>query len=612
MSLESRIQTIRAFNRDVTERLGVLEDRYLARDRPLSLDRLLWEIGTDGIEVRELRSRLGLDSGYTSRQLRALEQEGLVVVSPSEHDSRVRRATLTPSGMAELAVLDQLSDELVGTILAPLTEHQRDELATATETVRRLFAASTVAIAAADPASEPARWAVDAYRRTLDDRFDGGFRPERTRPTTDDVLRPPSGLFLLATFRSRPVGCVGVTRVADATAEIRRLWVSSELRGLGIGRRLLAAAEDAAVTLGAGVARLETNRTLTEAIGLYRAAGYDEVAPFNDEPYAHHWFAKSLTGESSTGEPLPSGGAGAPLGRVGFLGLGIMGLPMARRLARSGVGLTVWSRTPKSDDELAVAGARTAANVPEVFAQCDTVIVMLRNAAAVDQVLRDVPGGIAHLVAGRTIVNMGTLSPEYSKALADEVESAGGHYVEAPVSGSRRPAEDGKLVAMVAGRPDVVRRTVALLDPMCAQVTVCGPVPSGLTMKLAANVFLIALVTGLAEAFHFADRHGLDRELLRGILDAGQMSSPISRVKTAKLVADDLSAQAAIADVQMNAELIVDAAAVAGAGVPLSELCRALYADAVGRGDGAIDMVGVIRTIAAGRQIAVSSVAGGE
>ncbi|ROO59612.1 3-hydroxyisobutyrate dehydrogenase-like beta-hydroxyacid dehydrogenase [Micromonospora sp. Llam0] len=597
MSLESRIQTIRAFNRDVTERLGVLEDRYLARDRPLSLDRLLWEIGTDGIEVRELRSRLGLDSGYTSRQLRALEQEGLVVVSPSEHDSRVRRATLTPSGLAELAVLDQLSDELVGTILAPLTERQRDELAAATETVRRLFTASTVAIAAADPASEPARRAVDAYHRTLDDRFDGGFRPDRAVPAADDALRPPSGLFLLATLKDRPVGCVGVTKADDTSAEIRRLWVSSELRGLGIGRRLLAAAEDAATSLGAGVVRLDTNRSLTEAIALYRAAGYDEAAPFNDQPYAHHWFAKSLTGES-----LPGGGAGAPPGRVGFLGLGIMGLPMARRLARSGVGLTVWSRTPKPDDELRAAGARTAANVPEVFAQCDTVIVMLRNADAVDQVLRDVPGGIARLVAGRTIVNMGTLSPEYSKALADEVEKAGGHYVEAPVSGSRRPAEDGKLVAMVAGRPDDVRRTVALLDPMCAQVTVCGPVPSGITMKLAVNVFLIALVTGLAEAFHFADRHGLDRQLLRGILDAGQMSSPISRVKTAKLVGDDLTAQAAIADVRMNAELIVDAAAAAGTGVPLSELCRALYADAVSRGDGALDMVGVIRTIAAGQQ----------
>ncbi|WFE30504.1 GNAT family N-acetyltransferase [Solwaraspora sp. WMMD791] len=589
--MKSRIQSIRAFNRIVTERLGVLEDRYLARDRPLSLDRLLWEIGEDGIDVRELRSRLGLDSGYTSRQLRALEQEGLVVVSPSEHDSRVRRATLTPAGLAERTVLDRLSDELVETILDPLTERQRDELVAAAVTVRRMFTASAVTIAAVDPATDAARWAVDAYHRTLDERFDGGFRPERSLPAADDALRPPSGQFLLATLKDRPVGCVGVTKVDGAAAAIRRLWVSPELRGLGVGRRLIDAAEEAAASLGASIVRLETNKSLTEAIGLYRAAGYDEVAPFNDEPYAHHWFVKSLHDD----------GTGAPPGGVGFIGLGIMGLPMARRLVGGGVGLTVWSRTPKADEELVAAGTRTAATVAEVFARCDTVLVMLRDAAAVDQVLRDVPGGLAHLVAGRTIVNMGTLSPEYSKALADEVESAGGHYVEAPVSGSRVPAEEGNLVAMVAGRPDVVRRVVPLLDPMCAQITICGPVPSGITMKLAVNVFLIALVTGLAEAFHFADRHGLDPRLLREILDAGQMSSPISRVKTAKLVAGDLTAQAAISDVRMNSELIVDAAVSAGAGVPLSDLCRALYADAVRRGDGALDMVGIIRTIAAGQ-----------
>ncbi|MDG4766464.1 GNAT family N-acetyltransferase [Solwaraspora sp. WMMD406] len=591
--MEPRIQTIRAFNRVVTERLGALQDRYLSRDRPLSLDRVLWEIGDDGIEVRELRSRLGLDSGYASRQLRALEQEGLVVVTPSEHDSRVRRATLTPAGRAELAVLNRLSDDLVDTILDPLTERQRDELVAAAATVRRLFTASEITITTVDPASDAARSAVDAYRRTLDDRFDGGFHPERSLPTADDALRPPYGRFLLATLKDRPVGCVGVTTADDpAAAAIRRLWVSPELRGLGLGRRLLDAAEDAAASLGASVVRLETNRSLTEAIGLYRAAGYDEVVPFNDEPYAHHWFAKQLTG----------GGTETPPGRVGFIGLGIMGLPMARRLVHSGVPLTVWNRTPKTDDELVSAGTRTAATVPELFAGCDTVFVMLRDAAAVDQVLRGAPGGLAHLVAGRTIANMGTLSPEYAKALADEVESAGGHYVEAPVSGSRRPAEDGNLVAMVAGRPDVVRRVVPLLDPMCARVTTCGPVPSGITMKLAVNVFLIALVTGLAEAFHFADRHGLDPRLLRDILDAGQMSSPISRVKTAKLVAGDLTAQAAISDVHTNSELIVDAAVSAGAAVPLSDLCRALYADAVRRGDGALDMVGILRTIAAGQR----------
>ena len=586
--MDPRIEGIRAFNRVVTERLGVLEDRYLARDRSLGLDRVLWEIGIDGVEVRELRRRLGLDSGFASRQLRSLEQEGLIEVSVSEGDSRVREAKLTRAGLDEVALLDTLSDELVEEILAPLSERQRDELAQATATVRRLFTASAVVVAPADPASPEGRAAVEAYFRVLDERFDGGFEPQRSLPAADEALRPPSGQFLLATLKGRTVGCVSVTMQRNARAEIRRLWVSSEVRGLGIGRRLLDAAEAEAASLGARVVGLETNSSLTEAIGLYRSSGYDEVAAFNDEPYAHHWFEKRIAPETDDARR-----------RVGFVGLGIMGLPMARRLAASGIPLTTWNRTPIADSQLDAADARTAETVGGVFAECETVFLMLRNEAAVDQVLRERPGGLGSLVRGRTIVNMGTLSPSYSTHLAADIEAAGGQYVEAPVSGSRRPAEDGNLVAMVAGRPEIVTRIAPLLKPMCAQTTSCGPVPAGLTMKLAVNVFLIALVTGLAEAFHFGEKHGLDADQLRSILDAGQMSSPISRVKTAKLVAADLAPQAAISDVLMNAELIVDAAAAVGAGAPLSALCRALYRDAVEAGDGGIDMVGIIRTIAA-------------
>ena len=283
--------------------------------------------------------------------------------------------------------------------------------------------------------------------------------------------------------------------------------------------------------------------------------------------------------------------------RIGFIGLGIMGRPMALRLLRAGTPLVVWNRSPEALEPLTAEGAESAGTVAELFARCDTVLVMLRDADAVDAVLRGQPQGLAELVLGRTVVNMGTLPPERSRALADEVEAAGGEYVEAPVSGSRRPAEAGKLVAMLAGRPERVTAVHQLIAPLCAQAIPCGEVPQALTMKLTVNVFLISLVTGLAETFHFAERHGVDPELLRTVLDAGQMSSPISRVKTAKLAADDLAPQAAISDVLMNAQLIVDAARAAGIPSPLLDVCRDLYAAAVARGDGALDMVGVQRAI---------------
>lgn len=284
--------------------------------------------------------------------------------------------------------------------------------------------------------------------------------------------------------------------------------------------------------------------------------------------------------------------------RVGFIGLGIMGQPMAARLAGTGVPLTVWNRSDAAAQALAAAGAHRAGNIAEVFAECETVLIMLRNEAVLDSVLRSDPGGLAGLVAGHTVVNLGTVSPAYSRNLAREVESAGADFVEAPVSGSRVPAEQGALVAMIAGRPAALEAVTALLAPLCAQVTACGEVPAALIMKLASSTYLMAVVTGLAEAFHFGREHGLDLALLRQVLDAGQMSSPISRVKSAKLVDDDLAPQAAITDVLMNAELIAAAAREARVATPLLDTSRELYAEAVERGDGAADMIAVIRAIA--------------
>lgn len=516
------------------------------------------------------------------------ERLGAVEITTAAQETRTGHDGLAPFGLDEVGAPDQQADALVGAILEPLGPRQRGELAQAAETVSRLLEASAVVIEAADPAAAEASEAIGAYYRTLDTRFDTGFAPDRSLPAEADALRPPAGVLLVATLHGKAVGCVAVMTEEPGVGHLRRMWVSPEMRGVGLGRRLLAAAESAAVDLGARIVRLETHRSLTEAIGLYRSAGYREVAPFNDEPYAHHWFEKALGEEP----PRP----------VGFVGLGIMGLPMARRLAGAGVPLVVWNRTPREDAALAAAGAQWAESVDAVFARCDTVVMMLRDEDAVDAVLRGSPDGIAALVAGRTVVQMGTVSPAYSQVLAREVEQAGGRYVEAPVSGSRVPAQEGGLVAMVAGPPEAVRDVQPILEPMCASITPCGEVPSALTMKLAVNVFLIALVTGLAEAFHFARRHGLDPDVLRGVLDAGQMASPISRVKTAKLVADDFAPQAAITDVHKNAALIVDAAATAGATVPLSRVCEALYREAVERGDGAIDMIGVVRAFGARRQ----------
>jgi DNA-binding MarR family transcriptional regulator/GNAT superfamily N-acetyltransferase len=288
------IRRVRSFNRTVTERVGALNERFLGRHRPLGESRLLWEVGTEGAEIRELRARLSLDSGYLSRLLRSLEQQGLVVVGTSRRDRRVRRVRMTNAGSKERAELDRRSDALARGFLEPLNDRQRSKLLSAMAEVERLLNASLVEIVIEDPTTMDARWCFEQYFAELDERFDAGFEPSLSIPADATELTSPSGLLLLARMRGRAVGCGALKLHSDAPAELKRMWVSRDARGLGVGRRLLIELEGHAGAAGATVVHLETNRTLTEAISLYRSSGYVEAAAFNDEPYADHWFEKRL------------------------------------------------------------------------------------------------------------------------------------------------------------------------------------------------------------------------------------------------------------------------------------------------------------------------------
>jgi DNA-binding MarR family transcriptional regulator/GNAT superfamily N-acetyltransferase len=288
------VEQVRSFNRTMTDRVGALNDHFLGRNHPLGEARLLWEIGEVGASVRELRRRLGLDSAYVSRMLRSLEKQGLVVVRPSEQDGRVRVVELTKAGLRERAELDRRADAFARSLLEPLSEGQRVKLAAAMAQVERLLIASMVQISVADPASQDAQWCIGQYFIELGQRFEMGFDPILSRPAHAHELVPPAGLLLLARLREEPVGCGGLRFYGNAIGEIKRMWVAPRARGLGLGRRLLLALEHEAREAGVEILRLETNRTLIEAIQLYRASGYQEVEAFDDEPYAHHWFEKRL------------------------------------------------------------------------------------------------------------------------------------------------------------------------------------------------------------------------------------------------------------------------------------------------------------------------------
>ena len=292
--MRDHVATLRRFNRSFTQRIGVLDDSFLGSGRALAPARLLYEIGRDGVGVLELRARLGLDSGYVSRLLRQLEAEGLITVSPDPGDGRRRTARLTGSGLDEWDTLDRRSDELAERLVAPLSARQRVELSTALANADRLLRAATITLDTVDPGSEPAIWAMTQYFNELDQRFPSGFDPGDTLVADAPSMRAPSGVFVVAYSDGDPVACGGVRGVDHTTGEIKRMWVHPDMRGAGIGQRMLQHLEHCARELGHKRAILDTNSTLVEAITMYERAGYASIDRYNDNPYAARWFAKDL------------------------------------------------------------------------------------------------------------------------------------------------------------------------------------------------------------------------------------------------------------------------------------------------------------------------------
>lgn len=288
------IKQVRLFNRLVTQRVGALQDSYLSRGRPLGEARLVYEVGTEGRDVRDLRTLLNLDSAYLSRLLRSLEAQDLITVEKQTGDARVRRAVLTAKGRAEFASYDARSDELAGSILEPLDAEQRSRLIAAMTEVRTLLDITVSEIEIVPPNHKDARWCLDQYFLELAERFENGFDQTLGKNLSDAEMTPPAGFFLLARSGDKPIGCAALVRLDATAAEIKRMWISPSSRGQGVARRLLVELDRIAKKAGFKKLRLDTNRALTEAQALYRRQGFVETERYNDNPYADFWFEKNL------------------------------------------------------------------------------------------------------------------------------------------------------------------------------------------------------------------------------------------------------------------------------------------------------------------------------
>jgi 3-hydroxyisobutyrate dehydrogenase-like beta-hydroxyacid dehydrogenase len=280
--------------------------------------------------------------------------------------------------------------------------------------------------------------------------------------------------------------------------------------------------------------------------------------------------------------------------RVGFLGLGVMGVPMALNISRK-FPITVWNRSASKYPVLEQAGANTAETPSQVLKLSDVTFMMLFDEHAIESIFDD---DFRHAIRNKTLVNCSSVSVAFSQRLSEQIHHAGGDFVEMPVSGSKVPAEQGQLVGMMAGDPAVTDRVRPVVEPMTSAAVYCGPIGSGLKTKYAVNTFLITMTAGLAEAMNLARAQRLDLEAFGQVLEAGPMASPYSKLKVGKMLSQDWSAQAAIKDCYNSTQLIQSAARAANTRSPLIQLCGSMYRHASQCGLGDEDMISLVKCLA--------------
>lgn len=286
------VSRVRRFNRAVTSSVGALDTSFLGRGRPLGAARVLNAIGHGRSDIGEIRDYLGLDSGLMSRLLRSLEEEGLIETHAHGDDARRRVASLTRAGKREFAAYEAMSNTQAESFIA--RNSQREALLAAMDLIASALTRDRIVLTEMDPRSDEARYCLGEYYAELGRRFKQGFDVSLSRDPDAKDMRRPRGSFIVAMSDMLPIGCVGLKGTDHSYAEIKRLWVSPSARGLGLGKRLMDTAEDAAHSLGIALLRLDTNSALPEAGQLYRTTGWREIPRFNDDPYPDLFFEKDI------------------------------------------------------------------------------------------------------------------------------------------------------------------------------------------------------------------------------------------------------------------------------------------------------------------------------
>ncbi len=272
---------------------------------------------------------------------------------------------------------------------------------------------------------------------------------------------------------------------------------------------------------------------------------------------------------------------------VALLGTGIMGAGMATNIATAGLPLTVWNRDRSKAEPLAAAGARIAGSPADAVRAADVVVTMLWDAPSVADVMAQATPGLA---PGAVWLQTSTVGVDGTQRLADLAATLGVVYVDAPVLGTKKPAEDGALVVLGSG-PDDARDVVApVLGAIAARTLWVGPAGAGSRLKLVVNAWVVTVVEGIAECLALADGLGLDPALFLEAVKGGAMDAPYVGLKGRSMLAGDFTPSFTLAGAAKDAGLVVDAATATGVDVGVLRAVRDHLARALDAGHGDLDL----------------------
>lgn len=285
------------------------------------------------------------------------------------------------------------------------------------------------------------------------------------------------------------------------------------------------------------------------------------------------------------------------MNKIGFMGLGTMGLPMAINAAKAGLDLMVYNRTGSKAGPVLQAGAKAADSPEALLDWSEALVMMLTGPQAMEETLGVLLSRKPELFKGKLVVNMGTNPPSYAKDLEGRLQAVGAAFVDSPVFGSKEPAEQGALIVLASGPVGALERMAPLYDAVGDKTINCGEVPKASMMKLAVNLVTVAAGEGLAEGVHFAQKGGLDLQTFLGLILNGPVGNAFFAMKAEKYLKEDYSEQASIGTVHEMLKHVVDTAHDLKACIPNTLSNLNLITRAVNQGLAKEDACAIIKVL---------------